>query len=225
MRIGIIGGGNVAQKLGAGLARVGHDVALGVRDTSPEALAKPRENAETLAGWAARTGGRVLPLRDAAAYGDVLVNATTAEGSIEALRAAGAADHADRVLIDVSNPLDFSRGMPPALLPAYSGGTSLGEAVQTAFPGLRVVKAFNTINVGPMVEPGLIPGAHDLFLAGNDTDAKAMVAGLARDMGWSHIVDLGDIVGARGSEALLLLWIRLMMTTGSPLHGFHVASA
>jgi predicted dinucleotide-binding enzyme len=225
MKIGIIGGGSVAQTLGAALIGKGHQVAIGIRSTSAAELARPRTYAATLADWQAKTGGQVLTLAEAAAFGEVIINASLGEASVAALTQAGAANLAGKVLIDVSNPLDFSRGMPPALLPAFSGHTSLGEQIQSAFPEARVVKAFNTIAAAVMVNPALVPGDHDLFLSGNDAAAKALVTDLARDFGWTHVTDLGDITGARASEAVLPFWVRLMMTGGSPIFNIHVTRA
>ena len=112
--------------------------------------------------------------------------------------------------------------MPPFLDPALSGPTSLGEEIQKAFPEARVVKAFNTIAAAVMVNPGLVAGGHDLFIAGNDAGAKAEVTAIAESFGWESVVDLGDIVGARASESLLPIWVRLWMTGGSPLVNLRV---
>ena len=127
------------------------------------------------------------------------------------------------MVVDIANALDMSQGMPPFLMAAYAGGTSLGEAIQAAFPRARVVKAFNTIAAAVMVEPSLIPGEHDLFIAGDDAAAKATVTEIARGFGWTTIVDLGGIKGARGSEGLVNAWIGLMASTGGVLHNFHLA--
>ena len=218
----MIGGGGVGQTLGAALRAQGHDVVIGVRDPSPAELAKARSNAQPLADWAAQTGGRVGSFAEAAAAGDLIFNVTQGQHSLAALAAAGAANLGGKVLVDVANPLDFSRGMPPFLDPALSGPTSLAEEIQKAFPQVRVVKAFNTIAAPVMVNPGLIPGDHDLFIAGNDAGAKAEVAAIARSFGWEGIVDLGDIVGARATESLLPIWVRLWMTGGSPLVNLRV---
>jgi predicted dinucleotide-binding enzyme len=221
MKIGIIGGGGVAQTLGAGLIGLGHSVQIGLRQVNDAELAKPHGSAQSLADWSARTGGQIVTLAQAAAQAELVINATTAQGTLDALKGAGAENLAGKILLDLSNPLDFSRGMPPALFPEYSGHTSLGEQVQAAFPAARVVKAFNTIAAAVMVDPGLIKGDHDFFLAGNDDEAKSTVTALARALGWVHVVDLGDITGARALEGLIVFWIRLMMT-GGPITNIHV---
>jgi 8-hydroxy-5-deazaflavin:NADPH oxidoreductase len=225
MKIGMIGGGGVAQTLGAALLKLGHEVVIGIRAATPEELSKPRQNAETLADWQAKTGGRVVTMTQAAAFGDVLFNATQGAGSLDALHLAGAANLSGKVLVDVANPLDFSAGMPPFLMREFSGPTSLGEQIQAAFPDARVVKAFNTIAAAVMVDPGLIADAPDLFLAGNDATAKTTVTDIARSLGWTSFTDLGDIVGARASESILPVWVRLWMTGGSPIVSLKVARA
>jgi 8-hydroxy-5-deazaflavin:NADPH oxidoreductase len=217
MKIAMIGGGGVGQTLASGLMAKGHEVVIGIRTPSPEELAKPRQQGATLADWAAKTGGTVTDLVTAAKGADIVFNVTPGQQSLEALRAVGAANLARKVLVDVANPLDFSKGMPPFLDPGLSGATSLGEQIQAEFPEARVVKAFNTVAAAVMVTPGLIPGEHDLFLSGNDEAAKAVVRDIARGFGWTGFADLGDIVGARAQEAVLPVWVRLWMTGGSPM--------
>jgi len=142
-----------------------------------------------------------------------------------ALVAAGEAALAGKVLIDVSNPLDFSRGMPPTLDPVNTD--SLGEQIQRAFPATRVVKALNTMNCQVMVDPGRVPGEHNVFLCGDDAAAKAAAAELIASFGWpaGSVIDLGDISAARGTEMLLPLWLRLMGSFGHADFNFHVPHA
>jgi 8-hydroxy-5-deazaflavin:NADPH oxidoreductase len=112
------------------------------------------------------------------------------------------------VLVDIANPLDFSKGMPPTLF--VSNDDSLGERIQRAFPELKVVKALNTMSCTVMVNPALLPGEHATFVSGNDAGAKAQVKQiLTEGFGWKQVVDLGDITTARGTESFLPLWIRL----------------
>jgi 8-hydroxy-5-deazaflavin:NADPH oxidoreductase len=225
MKIAMIGGGGVGQTLATGLMAKGHEVVIGIPDPSPEALSKARAQAEPLGDWVAKTGGSVTDYATAAQGAEVVFNVTPGQHSLDALRAAGAANLAGKVLVDVANPLNFSKGMPPFLDPGLSGSTSLGEEIQAAFPGARVVKAFNTIAAAVMVTPGLIPGEHDLFLSGNDAGAKELVKGIARGFGWSSFADLGDIVGARAQEAVLPVWVRLWMVAGSALVNLKVVRA
>lgn len=225
MRIAMIGGGGVGQTLATGLLARGHQAVIGIRSASAEELAKARPQAEPLADWVAKTGGVVTDYASAAKGAEIIFNVTPGQHSLDALRAAGAANLAGKVLVDVANPLDFSAGMPPFLDPAYSGATSLGEQIQAAFPEARVVKAFNTVAAAVMVTPGLIPGEHDLFVSGNDPAAKAAVMDIARGFGWTEFADLGDIVGARAQEAVLPVWVRLWMTGGTPFVNLKVVRA
>jgi 8-hydroxy-5-deazaflavin:NADPH oxidoreductase len=225
MKIGMIGGGGVGQTLGTALIALGHDVVIGIRDPSAEELAKERNMARPLVDWAAETGSRVATFAEAATHGEVIFNVTQGQHSLAALTAAGVANLGGKVLVDVANPLDFSQGMPPFLVPEFTGPTSLAEQIQAAFPEAKVVKAFNTIAAAVMVKPGLVAGDHDLFIAGNDPAAKALVTEIARGFGWAGFVDLGEVAGARASEAILPVWARLWMTGGSPLVNLKVARA
>ncbi|MCC6619622.1 MAG: NAD(P)-binding domain-containing protein [Deltaproteobacteria bacterium] len=197
MKIGILGTGVVGQTLGTKLQSLGHQVVLGSREAG---------NSKAVA-WAMASGGGAGTFREAAGHGEIIFNCTMGSASLEAL---GSADVEldGKVLIDVSNPLDFSRGMPPSLF--VSNTTSLGERIQATFPNARVVKSLNTVNAGIMVDPGRIGGGeHDMFVAGNDPVAKTIVSGLLAELGWKHVIDLGDITMARGLEMYLPLWVRL----------------
>ena len=150
-----------------------------------------------------------------------MLNCTGGIVSLDALRQAGAKNLAGKVVIDVSNPLDFSRGFPPTL--TVCNTDSVAEQIQREFPDAKVVKSLNTMNAGVMVNPGLVPGEHDVFLSGNDAAAKATVAELLRSFGWRNVIDLGDITTARGVEMILPIWLRLMGTLKTPQFNFHVA--
>ena len=141
--------------------------------------------------------------------------------SLEALGAAGRANLAGKTLVDVSNPLDFSKGFPPTL--TVCNTDSVAEQIQAAFPDAKVVKTLNTMTAAVMVNPGLVPGEHDVFVSGNDAGAKAQVTDLLRSLGWRNVIDLGDITTARGPEMVLPLWLRLMGAFKSPIMNFHVA--
>jgi Predicted dinucleotide-binding enzymes len=194
VRIGILGTGVVGQTLAGKLRELGHEVVIGSRTA----------------------GEDKRPFAEAAGYGELLINATGGVNSLAALEAAGAENVNGKVLLDVSNPLDFSRGMPPTL--SVCNDDSLGEQIQRAYPDAKVVKALNTVTAGVMIEPGLIPGEHSLPIAGNDEGAKAQVVELLESFGWPKdaIVDLGDIGGARAMEMYLPLWLRLFQTQGTP---------
>ena len=209
MKIGIIGSGVVAQTLGAKLVSLGHDVALGTRD--PKKLDEKKNLAGSLNEWLHQVGhqARVVTFKEAAAHGELLINATHGQASVDALGIAEAGKVGDKVLIDTANELDFSRGMPPRTLASQEN--CVGERIQNAFPNLKVVKTLNTISAPIMVNPkALKDGEHTIFVAGNDAGAKARVGELLRSFGWSDILDLGDISAARGPEMYLAIWVRLM---------------
>lgn len=223
MKIGIIGSGVVGQTIGAKLVERGEDVVLGTR--SPGNLSDARGVGKPLEDWLQSAGSkaRVGAFADAAAHGEIVINATSGTGSLEALGLAGQENLRGKILIDVSNPLDFSRGMPPLL--TVCNTDSLAEQIQREFPDARVVKSLNTMNAAIMVNPALVPGMHDVFLSGNDANAKEQVRTLLHAFGWTMVVDLGDITTARGAEMLLPLWLRLMGAFGSPNFNFHLARA
>ncbi|WP_319722906.1 NADP oxidoreductase [Streptomyces sp. MB09-01] len=168
---------------------------------------------------------RLAGFAEAARDGDTLVNATGGQVSIAALTAADAAHLDGKILIDVANPLDFSRGFPPRLDPVDTD--SLGELIQRTFPGLRVVKTLNTMNCLVMVDPGRVAGEHRVFLSGEDADAKKAVRELLHSFGWPErsIRDLGGIETARGAEMLLPVWLRLMGSLGHTDFNFHIQGA
>lgn len=213
MRIGVLGTGGVGQTIATALVQRGHEVQLGARSATNEKAT----------GWAAKNGPTAShgTFADAAAFGEIVFNCTSGTASLDALRLAGAANLDGKTLVDVSNPLDFSRGMPPTL--SVCNTESLAEQIQAAFPGARVVKTLNTMNAQIMVNPAIVPGEHDVFVSGNDAGAKAQVAELLRSFGWRNIIDLGDITSARGTEMVLPLWLRLFGAFKSPNLNFHIA--
>ena len=201
MKNGVLGTGVVGQTIATKLAQLGHEVRMGARQAGNDKAA----------AWVKGAGAKASQgtFADAAAFGEVIWNCTNGVGSLEALRAAGADNLRGKLLIDVTNPLDTSKGMPPSL--AVCNTDSLGEQIQRAFPDTLVVKTLNTINCGVMVNPGKVAGGdHTAFLSGNDASAKARVREILSGwFGWKHLLDLGDITTARGAEAYLLLWVRL----------------
>ncbi len=215
MKIGIIGSGVVAQTLGTKWIALGHDVAIGTRD--PSKVDDKKMMAASLRDWRAQTEnrGKVVSFQEAAAFGELLVNATGGTVSIEALKQAGADKVGGKVLVDIANELDHSRGMPPRAL--ASDDRCLAEKIQATFPNLKVVKTLNTISAVVMVNPGgLAGGDHTVFVSGNDAGAKAQVTDLLRGLGWRDILDLGDISSARGPEMYMGFWLRLWGATRSP---------
>jgi hypothetical protein len=212
MRIAVLGTGAVGRNVGGRLAELGHEVTLGTRD--PEAT-RAREDYEEVPGAGLAT------FADAARDADLVVNATNGGATLAVLALAGAETLAGKVLVDLSNPLDFSRGMPPTLL--VKDTDSLAEQVQRAYPDTRVVKTLNTMNNALMVHPETLAGGdHTTFVAGDDAEAKAKVSGLLAELGHRDVLDLGDLTGARGVEMILPLWVRLMGTLGTPHFQFKV---
>src|SRR6516162_3363649 len=193
MKIAVLGTGMVGKTLATKLVQLGHQVAMGSRTADGDAGQE----------WLKSVGGKgkLATFADAAAFGEVVFDCTNGANSLAALRQAGAANLRGKILIHVSNPLDFSKGMPPTL--TVCNTNSLGEQVQREFPETRVVKALNTVNCEIMVQPSLVAGDHNLFVCGNDATAKGNVTSwLCEWFGWqrSNIIDLGDITGARGME-------------------------
>jgi 8-hydroxy-5-deazaflavin:NADPH oxidoreductase len=209
MRVGVLGTGIVGRTIAGKLGELGHDVSIGTRD--PAALAERTEpdymGNPPFPVWQAdhHPNIGVATFEDVASRSELLVNATNGAGSVEALRAAGEHNLDGKVLIDISNPLDFSHGMPPSLF--VSNTDSLAEQIQRAFPGARVVKTLNTVAAPVMVDPARVGGGeHTMFVSGDDVDAKAEVTTLLQDgFGWKHVIDLGSIQSARGMEMALPL--------------------
>lgn len=224
MKIGVLGTGPVGQAIADRLAALGHAVVVGTRDPDTTVA---RTELDTFGNppfrvWLERHPAvQLVTLPQAARHGELVVNATNGAGSLAALETAGEDALRDKVLIDISNPLDFSKGMPPSM--TVCNTDSLGEQLQRRFPATRVVKTLNTMNAYLMVEPRrLADGAHTVFVSGNDPAAKARVVDLLRDIGWTEIVDLGDITTARGTEMLLPLWARTWMAIGNPMFSFRL---
>jgi predicted dinucleotide-binding enzyme len=216
MKIGILGTGMVGSTLATRLVKISHQIMMGSRTANSNAGQQ----------WLRSVGGKaqIGTFTDAAAFGEIILDCTNGANAIAALRQAGAANLRGKILIQAGNPLDFSRGMPPSL--TVCNTDSLGEQTQREFPEARVVKALNTVNCDIMVDPGRVPGDHDLIICGNDAAAKREVAQmLAEWFGWKpqNIIDLGDIAASRGTEMFLALWIRLFGKFGNPHFNFHIA--
>ncbi|MER8185873.1 NAD(P)-binding domain-containing protein [Kitasatospora sp. NPDC094015] len=217
MRYGIIGTGTVGRTLATKLASLGHEVTLGSR-TSDNTAANE---------WAERSGpyGHADTFARAAEFGEVVINATAGTVSLQALHLAGASHLAGKVLIDVSNPLVFSATGQASLDPVNTD--SVGERIQREYPQARVVKALNTVNADLMVDPGRVPGSHNLFLAGEDPEAKAVVRAMLVEFGWPDpaVLDLGGITAARGLEMLMPLWLDLMRHFGHVDFNYSIVTA
>lgn len=205
MRIAVLGTGVAGRTLAGKLVALGHSVTIGSRSATNEAALR----------WAAEAGpqAKAATFADAAADGEVVINATPGAVSLEVLAAAGTRNLKGKVLLDVANPLDHSAGFPPTL--SIANTDSLAETIQRAFPAARVVKALNTMRADVMVAPEQLAGGdHDVFLAGDDVEAKDVVRRLLAEFGWrsDHIRDLGGLDAARGMEMWLPLWLRIFMS-------------
>jgi predicted dinucleotide-binding enzyme len=219
MKIAMLGTGMVGRTLAGKLDELGHDVVIGTRDPASTLARTGSDERGSLSftDWHQdHATVRLTSFADAAAHGELVVNATAGVASIAVLEAAGADALAGKVIMDVSNALDFSHGMPPTL--AVANTDSIAEQIQRAYPAARVVKALNTVSSTVMTDPGHIPGKHVVFIAGDDDEAKATVRDLLGEFGWAAdtILDLGGVRLARGPEMYLLLWLSLWGSVGTP---------
>lgn len=225
MKMGIFGTGIVGRTLAQKLASLGHDVVIGTRD--PKAtLARTEGDAygsPPFAKWHADNAKvKLVTMPEAARHAELGWNALLGQAAVEALRSAGEDALAGKILVDATNPLDFSKGMPPSL--TVSNTDSLGEQIQRALPRTKVVKALNTMAAPLMVDAKLLAdGQHSTFVSGDDADAKRTVASFLREaFGHTDVIDLGDISTARGTEMYLPLWVRLWGVTKTPMFSIRV---
>jgi hypothetical protein len=209
VKIGILGTGDVGRALANGFIALGHEVKMGSRDAANQKAA----------AWASTSGVNASTgtFADAAKFGDVIVLALLWAGAENALRLAGPENFAGKVVIDAINPLIMEPGKPIRL--AIGHTDSAGEQVQRWLPTARVVKAFNTVGNALMFKPDLPGGPPDMFIAGNDDDAKQTVREILKDFGWD-VVDVGGIEGSRLLEPMCPLWVGYGMRTGTWNHAF-----
>lgn len=210
MKISILGTGDVGQVLGSGFIKLSHEVKMGSREA----------NNEKAKAWAAKNGTNASTgtFADSAAFGEVIVLATLWTGTENAIKLANPRNFAGKVVIDTTNPLDFSQGMPPRL--ALGHIDSGGEQVQRWLPGAKVVKCFNIVGNAHMVHPQFPGGAPDMFICGSDADAKKKVTEILNAFGWPGSIDVGGIEGARLLEPLCILWVIYGMKTNTWNHAF-----
>jgi predicted dinucleotide-binding enzyme len=217
MKIAVLGTGVVGDTIGSKLIELGHQVTMGSRTADNEKakafLAKHPKNA------------KIGTFADAAAFGEIIFNCTSGGASIDVLKLAGEYNLNEKILIDIANPLDFSKGMPPSL--SIVNTSSLGEKIQSTFPKVKVVKTLNTLWCGLMVNPRMInAGDHSIFVCGNDAGAKEAVKNILVSFGWptNNILDLGDITKARGTEMYLPLWLSIYGATNSGAFNIKIIS-
>jgi 8-hydroxy-5-deazaflavin:NADPH oxidoreductase len=214
MKFAVLGTGMVGEALAGKLAALGHEVKLGSRD----------ESAAKAAAWAAQAGPRASngSYGEAAGFGEIVINGLQGAATLPVLGDLKS-ELAGKLLIDIANPLDFSKGFPPTLF--IGNDRSLAEEVQKLLPQTKVVKALNTVHAPVMVNPSLVPGEHDIFVSGDDAAAKARVVELLQSFGWKSPIDLGDLDTARGTEQLLPLWLRLYGAFGTGMFNLRVVRA
>lgn len=221
----VFGTGTVGQSLAARLSETGNKVVVGTRNVEATLKRSEKDNYGNppFSAWlGGHSGVELATFQQAASRSDIIVNCTMGLASLDALKSAGEQNLNGKILIDISNPLDFSKGFPPSLIVCNTD--SLAEQIQQAFPQLRVVKTLNTMSAHIMVNPKLVPGDHSVFMSGNDTKAKESVKKMLNSFGWdnTNIIDLGDISTARGTEMLLPVWVRLYGTLQTPMFNFHI---
>lgn len=218
MKIGVLGTGMVGDAIASKLVELGHQVMMGSRSAANEkaiAFSAKYPEGKAFAGTFA----------DAAAFGEIIFNCTKGLETLNILKSAGEENMKGKILVDIANPLDFSNGMPPSL--SVCNTNSLGEQIQQAFPDVKVVKSLNTMNCNIMVNPASVNGGdHNVFMSGNDKEAKSKVAEILTSFGWwpENIIDLGDIKTARGTEMILPVWLSLMMSRGNAAFNLKVVS-
>ena len=226
MKATVFGTGIVGQVIARRLAGLGHEVTIGTRDVS-KTLARSDKDPygnPPFSEWYKQNNNsvRLATYEEAASSAEIIFNCTMGQGSIEALRQAGNNGLNGKIILDIANPLDFSKGMPPSLSPGNTD--SLGEQIQRTFPEAKVVKTLNTMNCFLMVNPDAVPGDHNVFMSGNDASAKGTAKEILNSFGWkeSSIIDLGDITTSRGTEQLLPIWIRLYGILKNPMFNFKI---
>jgi predicted dinucleotide-binding enzyme len=203
LKVGVLGTGDAGVTMATGCLGLGYEVKVGARDAgNPKAAA-----------WATQNGERASAgsFADAASFANVVIVAVRGSAAEDAVRSAGVANFKGKLVIDLTNPLELSDGQPAKL---FTGpDDSLGERVQRLLPESRVVKAFNTVGANLFVKPDFGSEKPDMFLAGNDLEAKRIVSGLCNKWNWRPI-DLGGIEAARILEPLVLLWIAYGKASG-----------
>lgn len=221
MKIGILGTGIVGKTLAAKLNEMGNEVMIGTRNVSetmsrtvPDMIGSP-----PFKEWQANNPSIKLgTFEDTSKFGELIILATHGVATISAIDSAGKNNFYGKVVIDTTNPLDFSQGMPPKFAAAL--GNSLGEQIQKHIPNAKVVKAFNTVNAFVMVSPKREEGDPDLFIAGNDNDAKKKFTSLAEQMGWKRVIDIGDISNSYWLEAMTMFWVYYGFKNNNWSHAF-----
>jgi len=226
MKVAVFGTAVVGQTHAERLLSLGHDVMIGTRNvkdtlarSGPDNFGRPSFG-EWYKGFPKIKLGTYS---EAAAFAELIVNATNGAGTLPALELAGKNNLAGKVILDISNPLDFSTG---SLSLFVCNTDSLGEQIQKNYPEAKVVKTLNTMNAYVQVNPALLPEDHSVFIGGNDEEAKTKIKELLRSYGWKekNMIDLGDITSSRGAEMILPIWVRLWSTQKNPMFNFKIVT-
>jgi 8-hydroxy-5-deazaflavin:NADPH oxidoreductase len=229
MKIAILGTGNVGQTFASKFVELGHEVMLGTRNVEATLARKATDNYGSLpfGEWHSQNEKVQLgTFAETVAFGEIVLNALQGAITISTLKSVNASSFDGKIIIDISNPLDFSKGFPPTLSEGLNNDNSLGEEIQKTLPNAKVVKTLNTMYAGLMINPRALGEDSTVFVSGNDTDAKATVKEILASFGWkdSEILDLGDITTARGTESLLPVWLRIFGATQNGFFNFKVAT-
>jgi hypothetical protein len=213
-KIAVLGTGMVGATIGAKLISLGYQVMMGSRSA---------DNEKGLA-WVTNNGpsASLGSFEDATKFGEVIFNCTKGEMALTIIKSIDENNFKNKTFIDISNPLDFSKGRPPVLVPELTNTNSLAEEIQRLLPDARVVKTLNIVNCEIMVNPKKSGGDPTMFVCGNNADAKAETIDVLHQFGWLDIIDLGDISTARGMEMMLPIWLRTYMATGNSFIAFKV---
>jgi 8-hydroxy-5-deazaflavin:NADPH oxidoreductase len=213
-KIGILGTGVVGSTIGSRLIELGYEVKMGSRTATNEKAQK----------WVTTNGERASAgtFAEAARFGELLFLCVRGDTALQILEQAGPKNFSGKTVIDISNPLDFSQGMPPFLIPGLTNTNSLGEEVQRMLPDAHVVKTLNIVNCEVMVNARKSGGDPTMFVSGNNAAAKAETTEILRQFGWNDIIDLGDISTARGTEMLLPIWLRTWKATQNGYFAFKI---
>ena len=218
MKIGILGTGTVGESIASALVEKGFDVMMGSRT----------QNNKKAAEWVAQANEHASQgnFNDAAAFGDMLFLCLNGANAMQAINTIDKENLAGKIVVDITNPLDFTKGLPPQIVEGLGNSNSLGEEIQKAMPESKVVKTLNTVNYKLMVDAREVNKAdHNLFMCGDDAEAKNKVRKfLADHFYWKadRIIDLGGIESARAIEAIVPFWVLVYRSLGTPLFNFKI---
>jgi 8-hydroxy-5-deazaflavin:NADPH oxidoreductase len=228
MKIAILGTGSVGQAFAEKFISLGHQVMIGTRNVEVTLARKAADNSHSLAfgEWHSKNPNvQIGTFAETVKFGEIVLNALQGAVTIATIQSCNATDFDGKIIIDIANPLDFSKGFPPSLIEGLNNTNSLGEEIQKILPNAKVVKTLNTMYCGIMVNPAMVNnGHHTNYICGNDADAKTKVIEILTSFGWheSNMLDLGDITNARGTESTLLIWTRIYGAKQSAAFNFHI---